>query len=159
MNRRIILAVALVATLAAAWWVETPPPDEPVLPAVSKPAAGKPAVVVPPSPEAKPAVGEPHTRFPEGGSNLFPVQSFRPPPAPVVLPPPPPPQAPPVPFRYLGRWLEGGVDNVFLAEGDQVRTVRRGDRLGPRRVDDVRTDSMTLTYMPLDQQRTLRLAP
>lgn len=156
MNRRIILAVALVATLAAVWWGETPPPDEPVLPAV-RPAASKVVAHVPSGPEPKPA--EAHARFPEGGSNLFPVQSFRPPPAPVVLPPPPPPQAPPVPFRYLGRWLEGGVDNVFLAEGDQVRTVRRGDRLGPWRVDDVRTDSMTLTYTPLDQQRTLRLAP
>lgn len=156
MNRRIILAVALVATLAAVWWGETPPPDEPVLPAV-RPAASKVVAHVPSGPEPKPA--EAHARFPDGGSNLFPVQSFRPPPAPVVLPPPPPPQAPPVPFRYLGRWLEGGVDNVFLAEGDQVRTVRRGDRLGPWRVDDVRTDSMTLTYTPLDQQRTLRLAP
>ena len=156
MNRRIILAVALVATLAAVWWVETPPPREPVLPAV-RPAASKSVTIVLSAQEPKPA--EAHARFPVGGSNLFPVQSFRPPPAPVVLPPPPPPQAPPVPFRYLGRWLEGGVDNVFLAEGDQVRTVRRGDRLGPWRVDDVRTDSMTLTYTPLDQQRTLRLAP
>jgi hypothetical protein len=156
MNRRVVLALALVATLAAVWWAETPPPDEPVLPA-ARPAASKAVAVIPAAPEPKPA--EAHARFPEGGSNLFPVQSFRPPPAPVVLPPPPPPQAPPVPFRYLGRWLEGGVDNVFLAEGDQVRTVRRGDRLGPWRVDDVRTDSMTLTYTPLDQQRTLRLAP
>ncbi len=156
MNRRVVLALALVATLAAVWWAETPPPDEPVLPA-ARPVAIKAVAVIPAAPEPKPA--EAHARFPEGGSNLFPVQSFRPPPAPVVLPPPPPPQAPPVPFRYLGRWLEGGVDNVFLAEGDQVRTVRRGDRLGPWRVDDVRTDSMTLTYTPLDQQRTLRLAP
>lgn len=156
MNRRIILALILVVTLAAVWWVETLQPPEPVLPA-ARPAASKPMALAPSVPEPKPV--EAHSRFPKGGSNLFPAQSFRPPPVPVVLPPPPPPQAPPVPFRYLGRWLEGGVDHVFLAEGDQVRVVRRGDRLGPWRVDDLRTDSMTLTYMPLDQQRTLRLAP
>jgi hypothetical protein len=65
-----------------------------------------------------------------------------------------------VPYKYLGRWQEDGADIVFLAEGDRTRAARKGDRLGGQwRVDSITEQVMTLTYLPLDQKRSLRLEP
>lgn len=175
--RRAVLTALLAATLAAAWWVGREEGGEgaEVVGAVTsgRQAKARPLIPdpspqggrerLPPSPAGGGAGGEggrtPENRFIALGPDLFPVQTWRPPPKPVVLPPPPPPQAPPVPYKYLGRWQEDGAEVIFLAEGDRTRAVRRGERLGQWRVEEIRGDSMTLLYLPLDQTRTLRLAP
>lgn len=70
--------------------------------------------------------------------------------------PPPAPQAPPLPFAYLGKLVEGGRVAVFLTQGDRNHVVRAGDTLeGAWRVDDISEHTLSLTYLPLGQQRSL----
>ncbi len=79
-----------------------------------------------------------------------------PPPKPA---PPPPPQAPPLPFTYLGKLVEEGKATVFLVQGDRNLIVREGETVaGGWRVDKIAEQSMTLTYVQLDQQQTLSFA-
>jgi hypothetical protein len=79
-----------------------------------------------------------------------------PPPKPA---PPPPPQAPPLPFTYMGKLVEEGRATVFLVQGDRNLIVREGETVaGGWRVDKIGEQSMTLTYVQLDQQQTLSFA-
>ncbi len=91
--------------------------------------------------------------------NAFGSRSWYVPPPPPPPPPkvePPPPSAPPLPFVYLGRYVEGGVPTFFLARGDRVLTVKEGDVVDQLyRVDSVEGSSLTLTYLPLDIKQTL----
>ena len=84
----------------------------------------------------------------------------RPKPAPVVVvrtpPPPPPPSAPPLPFTYMGKLVEGDEVSVFLTHGSRNLVVHAGDTIDSKyRVDHIADSTMTLTYLPLDQQQTL----
>lgn len=91
--------------------------------------------------------------------NAFNSRSWYVPPPPPPPPPkvePPPPTAPPLPFSYLGRYIEAGVPTFFLARGDRVLTVKAGDILdGIYRVDGVEGSNLTLTYIPLNIQQVL----
>lgn len=172
-TRHKVLAAALAATLVAVWWsgrdidavdaeivtvapriVANPapalPPDvPPVVPISSNGAADV------PSTEAEP-------RFSAAGPDLFPVQSWRPPPPPppvVVEAPPPPPQAPPLPFRYVGRWAADDGETVFLAQGERLHNARVGDQFGQWRLDSADAGGLTFTYLPLQQKRQLRYGP
>ena len=96
--------------------------------------------------------------------NLFPIQTYKPPPPkpepPSPPPPPPPPTAPAVPFVFLGAWTEEGRETLFLGRGEQTFTVQRGELLpGGWRLDDVSPEALTFTYISLNQQRILRIAP
>lgn len=173
--RRMVLLALLAATLAAVWWVSGGAQEDEadVVGVVKRERQTAPGTLIRgPSPagrRAGDAGGGPRGRVADmnalrlsaTGPDLFPSQSWRPPPPPAApLPPPPPPQAPPVPYKYLGRWQEDGADIVFLAEGDRTRAARLGDRLGGQwRVDGITGQVMTLTYLPLDQKRSLRLEP
>lgn len=173
MNKRLgLLFLILFATLFAGWWLGREDADEPAEAGLAAPArhAEKPRVPamtasIPGSrtPAAVPEEGEP-ARFPGGGPDLFPAVSWRPPPppvlsAPVVQAPPPPPMAPPLPFTYLGRWADDKGVTVFLSQGGRVLDARAGQRLDQWRLDSVGADSLGFTYVPLDQQRQLRLSP
>jgi len=73
-------------------------------------------------------------------------------------PPPPPPQAPPLPFTYVGKLVEGDKVTVFLVRQgqDQNYIVRDGDAIdGIYRVETIDERTLILTYMPLNQQQTL----
>ncbi|MEW5769460.1 MAG: hypothetical protein AB1831_03760 [Pseudomonadota bacterium] len=160
--RHAILALLLAGTLAAAFW---PQPEEEegsgVVVAVKRAARASAPAAVPAAPQATAEAA----RFPAGdAANLFPAQDFRPPPPPpskpVPPPPPPPPMAPPVPFGFIGAWNENGAATVFLSSGDQVVSARAGALLpGGWRLDTVGADALTFTYVSLNQQRTLRIAP
>lgn len=163
MNFRLgLLFVLLAATLAAGWWLETAEtlPETAIIPAARRlpvqPLAGLPASL--------PSVAEAGStpRLSGGGADLFAAQSWKPPPPPpakLVTPPPLPPQAPPLPFKYVGRWADDQGETVFLASGERVQSVRAGQRLEQWRLDKVSPDSLVFTYLPLDQQRSLRLTP
>lgn len=72
--------------------------------------------------------------------------------------PPPPPQAPPLPFAYLGKLVDGGTTLVFLSRGDRNYVVRQGDTIdGTYRVDEIGDQSIALTYVPLDSRQSLAL--
>ncbi len=70
--------------------------------------------------------------------------------------PPPPPQAPPLPFRYLGKLIEDGRTTAFIVSGERNLIVREGDTLqGAYRVERIEDQSMTFTYLPLKQSQML----
>jgi hypothetical protein len=77
----------------------------------------------------------------------------------VQAPPPPPPQAPPLPFKYVGRWAADDGETVFLAQGERVLNAKIGEQLGQWRLDAADAGGLTFTYLPLQQQRQLRYGP
>ena len=67
------------------------------------------------------------------------------------------PVAPPLPFRYLGKMIEDGKLNVFLARGDESLSVHAGQRLGEYRIDKVTDSEIVFTYLPLKTKQSLPL--
>lgn len=164
--RHLLLGLALLATLAASVWVgERQPKDEsaPALPARSERAApsstssdspASPAAPAKPADAAAPQLGTPQPRPASEGEivNLFAKQSW------FVPPPPSPPSAPPLPYTYLGKYIDGKETVVFLSTADQNLVVRKGDVLdGNYRIDDIAPPTMTITYLPLNQKQTLEI--
>jgi len=94
------------------------------------------------------ALGAPHAQ-------LFGPQSWQPKAAPraaaAVAP-----SVPPMPYRYAGKVLHEGRMNVFLARGDEVIAVRKGDTLkGVYRVESIENTRITLRYLPLGRVQTI----
>jgi hypothetical protein len=169
-GRWAVYGVALAATLLAMRWAGGQ--DESVAQPNRDARAERPAARAEPAPprEALPAldIALLGARAAGGsGRDLFPAVNWEqkareeevrrsPPPRPA---PPPPPQAPPVPFIYMGKLVEDGKATVFLVQGDRNVIAREGETLaGGWRVDAIAEQSMTLTYVSLDQQRTLSFA-
>jgi hypothetical protein len=175
--RQIVLALALAATLAAVWLAEEGQLGEmgeagevseslDLVPAAARKHAAADQVLkapfLPPPGLTPLALTNNPARFPVGGVDLFPVQSWKPPPPPppvVVATPPPPPQAPPLPFKYVGRWNGGEGELVFLAQGEKTVTLRAGQTFAQWRLDSMTASAMNFTYVPLQQQRQLRFGP
>jgi hypothetical protein len=90
--------------------------------------------------------------------DAFEVRSWEPPAPPRKEPPPPPPQAPPLPYTYVGKIMDGGQVIVFLAKQDRNYVVKQGETLdGTYRIDDIKAGTMVFTYLPLDQQQILAI--
>lgn len=73
---------------------------------------------------------------------------------------PPPPMAPPLPFKYLGRWKENGLLTVMLLANDEVMAVKQGDQLLNAYEVKELTESNSglmvgLMYLPLKQMQFL----
>lgn len=78
--------------------------------------------------------------------------------APVAPAAPAVPVAPPVPFRYLGKFVDGGRTAVYVARGDQHFLAAPGATLGPEyRVEEVAPAAITLVYLPLGTRQTLAI--
>jgi hypothetical protein len=96
----------------------------------------------------------------EGGS-AFRALDWTPPPPPKPAPPatpPPPPSAPPLPFTFVGKAIEKGVWEVFVARGADTLIVR--DKMvidGVYRIDTIAPPAMTITYLPLNQVQQLNI--
>lgn len=163
--RHLVMGVALAATLAAVWLGGEEGVDSDAGVVEAAPRRQTPSAQVALAPLAADRIAaptEPVARFAAGGPDLFPPQSWKPPPVPtpvVVAPPPPPPQAPPLPFKYVGRWDAGEGEALFLAQGDRVVSVRVGQTLAQWHLDSVDAGGMNFTYLPLQQQRQLRFGP
>lgn len=66
------------------------------------------------------------------------------------------PQAPPLPFKVLGLYVEGNQTAVFLQHNDQNLVVRVGDTIVDKyKVESLSGRTLTLSYLPLNQQQTL----
>jgi hypothetical protein len=66
--------------------------------------------------------------------------------------------APALPFVYLGKVLENGVWEVFLARGNETLIVRKQMVIdGAYRVDTIAPPSMTMTYLPLQQVQQINI--
>lgn len=160
--RRIVLAAALAGTVAVAV-------------AVSGPESGETAVVAPSvrKTQRSEAVGAVKSAPPAGGTGLLaleprrfdsePAEVFK-----VVRPPPPVaakpaqaeerPAAPPLPFKYLGRMDEGETSVLLLSFQGQDIMARTGETVGGRyRVDEIAEASIRFTYLPLNEQQTLKI--
>jgi hypothetical protein len=75
---------------------------------------------------------------------------------PIAAPPPPQPGAPPLPFTYLGRLVEGDDVAVFLSHGERNLVVRQGETIDSvYRVERIADGAITLVYLPLDQRQTI----
>ncbi|MFC0250875.1 hypothetical protein [Massilia consociata] len=100
----------------------------------------------------------------DGGSGgaVFGRQDWTPPPPPPPpqqeASPPPPPSAPPLPFTYIGKSLQDGTWEIYLARGDRTYLVRADTVIdGTYRVDAIRPPVLTLTYLPLNQVQQLNI--
>ena len=67
------------------------------------------------------------------------------------------PTAPPLPFKYLGRMIDGDKLEIFLEQGQEFITVEPGQRIGDYRVDKVTEEQIVFTYLPLKTRQTLAL--
>ena len=63
---------------------------------------------------------------------------------------------PPLPFQFLGRFVDEGRAAYFLQAGDRNVVARPGDTLEERyRFDGVVQGALQFTYLPLNQKQTL----
>ena len=69
---------------------------------------------------------------------------------------PPPPQAPPLPFKVLGRYVEDGRTKIFLQHNNENMVVQVGDSIADLyHVENLNGGVLTLLYVPLKQEQTL----
>ena len=104
-------------------------------------------------------IGDSGDRFNQGENGVFARQDWTPPPPPPApSPPPPPPSAPPLPFTFIGKSLQDGVWEIYLARGERTHLVRENSVVdGMYRVDAIRPPVLTLTYLPLNQVQQLNI--
>lgn len=170
-QQRLLIIFGGVVTLLLIWFA---PPDEVSAP-VSEPVRREhsdarrplaPARTVQksaPASEASVAVTPARELIPQG-HQLFRAGSWmQVAPAPKMLAPPPPPApekpvAPPLPFSYLGQYVEDGEVQVLLAFGNRVVTAHMNEIIEAS-YKVVRIDAATITflYLPLQQTQTLAI--
>ncbi|CAN7501408.1 hypothetical protein [Massilia sp. LjRoot122] len=104
-------------------------------------------------------IGDSEARFNAGENGVFARQDWTPPPPPPApAPPPPPPSAPPLPYTFIGKSLQDGTWEIYLARGDRTHLVRENMTIdGMYRVDAIRPPVLTLTYLPLNQVQQLNI--
>ena len=79
-------------------------------------------------------------------------------------PPPPPatqqaaPTAPPLPYTFIGKKLDGETWEVYLARGEQTFIARSGEIIeSVWRIDRIAPPDMVATYLPLGLPQTLSI--
>lgn len=170
--RHIALAVALVAAAGLVVFGDNTPEDvvaEPVERAQAPAAAPSSETRAVPDKDKHVAIlrlvprevliGDSDDRFNGDGNEVFARQDWTPPPPPPApAPPPPPPSAPPLPFTFIGKSLQDGVWEIYLARGDRTHLVRENTVIdGMYRVDAIKPPVLTLTYLPLNQVQQLNI--
>jgi len=92
-------------------------------------------------------------------ADAFARRDFAPvaPAAEAQAPAPAKPTAPPLPFKYLGRMIDGGKLEIFLEQGQEFIAAEPGQRIGNYRVDKVTDEQIVFTYLPLKTKQTLPL--
>lgn len=159
LQRRWLLMIALAGALAAAGWVASQDQvqSEPAPRDTGKKGGQRETAAVSRAPEeATPELPlDLLKRAPQETeiSNIFPSRSWQPPPPKVTTKPPPPP----LPFTAFGQMVEDGHTTVFLNGDDRSYAVKAGDVINKAyRVDTIKDGVVVLTYLPLNQQQTLR---
>jgi hypothetical protein len=67
------------------------------------------------------------------------------------------PSAPPLPFRFFGRLTEKGQTDVFVMQGDELISIKPGQKIGDYRVDQIAAASISFTYLPMKLKQTLEI--
>jgi hypothetical protein len=91
-------------------------------------------------------------------AELFGPQSWQPkaPPQTARAAKPAPPRVPAMPYRYAGKVLHEGRLKVFLAKGDEVFPVTKGETLDRAyRVESIEDARITLRYLPLGRLQVI----
>jgi len=161
--RHIVIAGALLATLAAAFFAPSES-GEVISPVRSSgiAIAGEHRV----QPVVSPELGESVLNIHPRGLDEDPEGAFTPStwvqpkvvqaPKAVAEPPSAPPQAPPLPFRVLGRYVDGGAIAIFVQQNDRNLVVRTGDTIDDTyKIESIAGGTMTIVYLPLNQKQTL----
>ncbi len=94
------------------------------------------------------------------GDAVFGSHNWAPPMQAAAAPagPPPTPVAPPLPFTYLGKSLQDGRWEVYLARGSMTYIVQNKMVVdGAYRVDAITPPVLSLTYLPLNQVQQLNI--
>lgn len=167
-RRHIVMGLALVLAAGLAAFGDRSPAGEvaeaverpgPTWRAQSRTASVRPAPVIARLLPRESLIGDGKDGFNAGEDALFGRQDWTPPPPPPPKPlPPPPPSAPPVPFAVIGKSLEDGTWQVFLASGAHTHIATDGLVIdGAWRVERIAPPLMTLTYLPLNQVRQLNI--
>jgi hypothetical protein len=168
-QRQIMLAVALCATVVAAFLAPAPAEDlAAVRPAIkaAAPAIDHGAAISPTRSRDANNRGSGLVlldivrRVPdEEDAGVFSQVSWVPPTAKKsedVKAEPSAPQAPPLPFKVIGQYAENGVEGVFLQLNDQYLVVRPGDTINATyKVASYKNGVLDIVYLPLDQHQTL----
>ncbi len=168
-QRWIIYCVALALTLVAVRWAGgQDPADSRVAGANKAGEAARPARDAPASTSTTEQMPELRldrlgTRAPAApAGDPFQARSWAPAPDPEVARrrlPPPRPQAPPLPFAYMGKMVDGNTTVVFLANEDRNYIARVGETLdGTYRVERIADNELVVTYLPLKIKQTLPLS-
>ena len=171
-HTRALLIAGLIGTLALVWFAPTdedgvsaPVADKPkrgnkATAVLSKPAKA-PGTLVVMANDAKPGQLEnlERTQLAENIPDLFKGFSWYvppPPPPPPPPQPPPPPTAPPLPFAYLGQYIEGTTNLILLTRGDRILSVSIGDIIDRTyQVQNMKGGQLTFLYLPLQTEQSL----
>jgi hypothetical protein len=145
--RNWVLGAAFVVTLAASLF-DLPGSDP--LSADKTPGAALPA-----SAAARPAAVTPPARghYAANKPTLFAARSWQA--APTAAPKASAPRAPALPFRYLGKVLDGADITVFVDENSRTHLLHKGDVLANYRVEEITPAEMTFVYLPLNEKQRL----
>ena len=69
------------------------------------------------------------------------------------------PVAPPLPYRFAGKVLKGGEEEVLVTKGDIVFAIKVGDTLdGAYRVESIGADRIELIYLPLGTRERITVS-
>ncbi len=163
------MAIALIASAAAAWFAPEPGDSSVALSLQAQRGLSAQASRI--GPDRRPKnrgedVLELQERYEVGEDFvLFSVRQPEPPSLPVavvqsapvvVYGPPLPPPPPPLPFRALGRYVDGTVEAVFLQYQEKNLVARVGDTLaGQYMVEALEGNTLRLRYLPFDQVQTM----
>ncbi len=167
------LRVALAGSLLASAWVALQPDDTPT--PAPRPASRPGPVTAGRAAErasALPAWPVPLQRdartWPAAKAQA--LAAWGPPPPPPAPPVPPPtiaaptpaalPQAPPFPYTLIGQVHDGSQAQAVLTGPSRTLGVKRTDVIdGQWRVEEIRPDGLSLTWLPGGQRQTLAYRP
>ena len=163
--RHLLMGAALVVAAGFAVFGDKTPGGDVVEPVVRTPAvaAAPVRVVAAPQGAGAPTILRLQPRddliAAGDGADTFGSRDWTPPPPPPQpAPAPPPPTAPPLPFIFLGKAVEKGEWEVFLARGGETLIVRNKTVIdGVYRVDAIAPPGMTFTYLPMNQVQQLNI--
>lgn len=159
-GRRLGLAAALTAAIAAAGWVGGQEKSAEPLPQPAVTARAAAILERRHDDEAQDVDIEKLKQRTASSefSDMFPRRSWQPPAAPASARRHEPQLPPPLPFVYFGRMLEDGRTVVFLSRQNQSFAVKAGDTIDHSyRVDEISATAIELTYLPLGQRQTLQM--
>jgi hypothetical protein len=158
--RHMGLFLALLVSLAAAWWAPDSEEEQGAtvvaVAARTRPHQEERAVPAQPTGLDLDRLGR---RSPtDTDADPFRAKSWYVAPPPPPPAPPPKPAAPPMPFQYVGKFDDAGGGNlvVYLAKGSESYAVKPGDKFADDyRFEGIEKGQVMITYLPMSLKQRL----